>query len=317
MAERCQELGIAIRLSSKVTSVDFSCAIVELDDGEEVVGDVVVCADGLWSSTRSQFLGKPSPAILTGDLAYRIVINTANLSGPDAPKLRKWIADSTVNFWIGPDTHVVAYTMRAGEMYNIVLLCPDNLPLEVTKTEGDLQEMKTLFEGWDPILRMFLNQVKGVAKWKLMHLDPLDTWASSDGRFLMVGDACHPMLPYLAQGANSSLEDGAVLGWLLGKVDMGEKEEQLRKLASMYQSLRKARGEGIARETFKQREDFHLVDGEVQMQRDKVFSEGEEAVRSERREGFPSRWTCPRVQKWLYGYDAYEEVERAWEKDPF
>lgn len=317
MAERCNELGITIRLSAKVMSVDFALTTVTLESGKKISGDVLLCADGLWSLTRSQFLGKSSPALLTGDLAYRIVINTNDLSGPDASALRQWIADSTVNFWIGPKTHVVAYTMRAGAMYNIVLLCPDTLPLKVMKSDGDLEEMKMLFEGWDPILMSFLAQVKAVAKWRLMHLDTLESWASEDGRFLMLGDSCHPMLPYLAQGANSSLEDGAVLGWLLGKVKREEKEVQLINLARMYQELRKGRGEDIARETFKQREDFHLEDGEKQRERDKLFEEGEEAIRDGRREGFPSRWTCPRVQKWLYGYDAYEVVERAWQKDPF
>ena len=278
-------------------------------------GDVVLCTDGLWSAIRSQFLGRPSPAILTGDLAYRIVINTSDLTGPDAPELRKFITDSTVNFWVGPGTHVVAYTMRAGSVYNIVLLCPDNLPENVSKADGDVEEMKALFEGWDPILRKFLNQVKQVAKWKLMWLDTLPEWANAKGTFLMAGDCCHPMLPYLAQGANSSLEDGAVLGYLLGKVSFGKKEEQLPKAAKLYQELRKDRGEKIAKETFKQREDFHLADGEKQMQRDALMVGMLES--GELKADFPSRWTCPRVQRWLYGYDAYKEAEEGFKAHPF
>ncbi len=316
MAARCDELGITIRLNSKVISIDFDTAHVTLQTGEIVQGDVVLCADGLWSFTRSQFLDKPSPAILTGDLAYRIVINTDDLTGPDAPELQNFIRSSTVNFWVGPGTHVVAYTMRAGSVYNIVLLCPDNLPESVSKADGDVQEMQRLFEGWDPILQKFLAQVKRVAKWKLMWLNPLETWANAKGTFLMMGDCCHPMLPYLAQGANSSLEDGAVVGYLLGKVDgKGEgKAAQLRKAAEMYQSLRKERGEGIQRETFKQREDFHLPDGEKQEARDELMTS---MLGGEVKADFPSRWTCPRVQPWLYGYDAYREVEEAFDKNPF
>ena len=314
MAERCRELGVVFRLSSKVVSVDFAKAEVVIEGGETVKGDVVLCADGLWSATRGQFLGRESKAILTGDLAYRIVINTSDLSGPDAPELKDFIEKSTVNFWVGPGTHVVAYTMRAGSIYNIVLLCPDNLPAEVTKTEGDLEEMKALFEGWDPVLRKFLNQVKGVAKWKLMWLDTLPEWANKEGTFLMVGDSCHPMLPYLAQGANSSLEDGAVLGYLLGKVDGKSKAEQLPKLAELYQQLRKERGELIAKETFKQRDDFHMPDGEKQRARDELMLG---MLGGELKADFPSRWTCPRVQRWLYGYDAYKEVEQGFKASPF
>lgn len=315
MAARCKELGVTFRLGSRVTSVNFAAAVVTIESGEKIQGDVVLCTDGLWSSTRSQFLGKPSPAILTGDLAYRIVINTKDLSGPDAAELEKFIADSHVNFWVGPGTHVVAYTMRNGAVYNIVLLCPDNLPEGISKSDGDVGEMKALFEGWDPVLRKFLDQVKRITKWKLMWLDTLPEWANEQGTFLMAGDCCHPMLPYLAQGANSSLEDGAVLGYLLGKVSGEKKGEQLPKAARLYQSLRKKRGEDIAKETFKQREDFHMPDGEKQRARDEIFAE---AWGKEEPEGdFPSRWTCPRVQRWLYGYDAYKEVEKAFEENPF
>jgi salicylate hydroxylase len=315
MASRAKELGVTLRLNAKVSSIQFgSSPSITLESGEVIPGDVILCADGLWSQTRSQFLGRPSPAILTGDLAYRIVINTSDLHGPDAETLRAFIASTTVNFWVGPNTHVVAYTMRAGTVYNIVLLCPDDLPQDVTKTAGDLEEMKRLFDGWDPILRKFLDQVKEVAKWKLMWLDTLPDWANREGTFVMAGDACHPMLPYLAQGANSSLEDGAVLGYLLGKVSYSKRHEQLPKFAELYQKLRKERGELIAKETFKQREDFHLEDGEKQQARDRLMvgQLGKELVGD-----FPSRWTCPRVQRWLYGYDAYKEAEEEFRRNPF
>jgi salicylate hydroxylase len=315
MARRAKELGVEVHLSAKVTLVNLSASpSVTLESGTVIPADVILCADGLWSSTRSQFLGRPSPAILTGDLAYRIVINTKDLHGPDAPELKAFIDTTTVNFWAGPDTHVVAYTMRAGEMFNIVLLCPDDLPSSVTKTAGDLEEMKRLFDGWDPILRKFLNQVKSVAKWKLMWLDTLPDWANALGTFVMAGDACHPMLPYLAQGANSSLEDGAVLGSLLGHVSHAKRADELPRFAAMYQKLRKERGELIARETFKQREDFHLPDGEAQEKRDALMLS---MLGGELKADFPSRWTCPRVQRWLYGYDAYKEAEEEYRKNPF
>lgn len=314
MAARCKELGVVLRLNSRVRSVDFNTAEVTLEGGIFIQGDVVLCTDGLWSSTRAQFLGRPSPAVLTGDLAYRIVINTDDLTGPDAPELRQFIENSTVNFWAGPKTHVVAYTMRAGSVYNIVLLCPDNLPLEVSKADGDLDEMKSLFEGWDPILLKFLNQVKNITKWKLMWLDPLPQWANEKGTFLMAGDCCHPMLPYLAQGANSSLEDGAVLGYVLGKVDYEKRDEQLPKAAALYQQLRKERGETIQKETFKQRHDFHLEDGDEQEARDKLMKS---MLGGELKADFPSRWTCPRVQRWLYGYDSYAEAEKGFEASPY
>jgi salicylate hydroxylase len=147
-----------------------------------------------------------------------------------------------------------------------------------------------------------------------MWLDTLSDWPNALGTFVMAGDACHPMLPYLSQGANSSLEDGAVLGTLLGHVSYEKRAEQLPKFAEMYRKLRKQRRELIAKETLKQREDFHLPDGEKQRARDELMLS---MLGGELKADFPSRWTCPRVQSWLYGYDAYKEAEEEFRRNPF
>lgn len=154
-----------------------------------------------------------------------------------------------VSFWIGPRAHAVGYAVRGGRMYNLVLLCPDDLPEDVARQRGSLDEMRGLFRGWDPTLMRLLEQVKEVDKWKLMHRPELATWTSSKGTFALVGDASHPMLPYLAQGANSALEDGAAMGAVLkgvrGKGEVGER-------VKLWEGLRKGRSESIARETFAQ-----------------------------------------------------------------
>lgn len=122
------------------------------------------------------------------------------------------------------------------------------------------------------------------------------------------------MLPFLAQGAASSLEDGAVLGHLLGQVKHEQKREQLPKVATMYQALRKHRGESIRDESFVQRDNLHMPDGERQRARDDVFM----STRGKETEaGYPNRWECPTVQRCLYGYDAYKDAEEAFAKDPF
>lgn len=115
------------------------------------------------------------------------------------------------------------------------------------------------------------------------------------------------MLPYLAQGANSSIEDGAVLGLLLGEKHLTDKSG-LPECLKKFETLRKARGERIVRETFKQRKDFHMRDGPDQEERDARMLR---QLGHELQGTFPSRWTCPEVQPWLYGYDASKEVEAA------
>jgi salicylate hydroxylase len=279
---RAKELGVQFRLGEKVESIDFAETTVISDSGKSFHGDLVVAADGLWSRCREIFLNKKDEPIPTGDLAYRIVLNLDDIQDED---LREWVAKPTVHFWIGPGAHAVGYSLRGGKMYNIVLLCPDTLPKNLSRQSGSVDEMKQLFTQWDPILLRFLGLVKTVDKWRLMHHAEMEHWVNEASNLVFVGDACHPMLPYLAQGANSSLEDGAVLGGLLAHL---KRKDQLPKLLHLYESLRKQRGEAIVRETFKQRQSFHMIDGPEQRQRDEIFRN--RLGKDLGTEAFPSRW---------------------------
>ncbi|KAH8691430.1 FAD binding domain protein [Talaromyces proteolyticus] len=299
---RAKSLGVDIRLSAEVEDIDFKKAEVRMRNGQTVVGDIILAADGLWSHCRSLFLKQDLQPKPTGDLAYRIVLNIEDVG--DDSELQEWLLKPTVNFWIGPGSHVVGYSLRRGQIYNLVLLCPDDLPQDVSRAPGNLEELRKLFESWDPILSKFLACVNSVDKWKLMHLTELDRWKNDEGTFLMAGDSCHPMLPYLAQGANSSIEDGAVLGRLLKYVTS---RDDLPQILDLYQELRKRRGEAVVREASKQRDDFHLPDGPLQQHRDTIFLS---CLAKEPTANFPSRWTCPTVQPWLYGYDAVAEVDK-------
>ncbi|KAK8112023.1 FAD binding domain-containing protein, partial [Apiospora kogelbergensis] len=312
--ERACELGVQFRMNQRVQSIDFYLDRPELttESGTQAQADLIVAGDGLWSACRSSFLGKTLPPLPTGDLAYRIVLRLDQIDSED---LRDWVKNPTCHFWIGPGAHAVGYSLRNGDMYNIVLLVPDNLPPGVRRQSGSVEEMEALFHGWDPILSRFLSLVSEVDKWKLMHrraVDVLDAWVNDKSNFVMIGDSCHPMLPYLAQGANSAIEDGAVLGLLLGFM---KSKAQLPKALKLYEKLRKARGDAIVKETFKQRTDFHMPDGPEQEKRDELFLS---QLGKEVEVPFPSRWTCPQVQPWLYGYDAYGEVQDVIEREkPF
>ncbi|KAI0124772.1 hypothetical protein BJ170DRAFT_726410 [Xylariales sp. AK1849] len=308
MLRRAQSLGVDIRLGAEVVDIDLESVTITTKDISKVQGDLVLGADGLWSRTRSllvqsQIMPKP-----TGDLAYRIILDQEDIEDPE---LRQFVSKPSVNFWVGPASHVVGYSIRNGHTFNLVLLRPDDLPEDVDRAPANIDEMRKLFEGWDPMLKKLLACVDQADKWRLMHISPLVTWKNEKNTLVMAGDACHPMLPYLAQGANSSLEDGAVLGELLKHVDSHEK---LAPALEMYQHLRKDRGEAIARESLRQRDSFHLPDGPLQEQRDGIFNA---SLGKELPPNFPSRWSCPSVQPWLYGYDAIAVAHEAYRKEPF
>ena len=305
--DRAVELGVKVKLGERIASVehDGEHPVVNLEDGRRYECDLVVGADGLWSRCMESLLGKKDNPKPTGDLAYRIVLTLDQL-GEDQ-ELKNWVSRPECHFWAGPQSHVVGYSVRRGEMFNLVLLCPDDLPPNVSRQAGSTEEMKALFTGWDPILARFLDHVTEVDKWKLMHRTELQTWINDKANFCLIGDSCHPMLPYLAQGANSALEDGAVLGALLQHV---RRKSQLSHAVRVFEQLRKTRSEAIARETFLQRHQFHMPDGPEQVERDKIFVA--QLGKTEIEGKLPSRWTCPEVQPWLYGYDAYRAAERAW-----
>ncbi|KAJ5492974.1 FAD-dependent monooxygenase OpS4 [Penicillium diatomitis] len=281
--ERAQELGVTFHLGERIARVDFETTTVCSEKGHQFTGDLIVAADGLWSRCREALVGHKDEPLPTGDLAYRIVLSADQIQDPE---LKALVENPEVHFWIGPGAHAVGYSVRGGKMYNIVLLVPDNLPPGVSRQAGSVDEMKELFVGWDPILNRFLDCVKSgrIDKWKLMHHGEMENWVNDRSNLVFIGDACHPMLPYLAQGANSSLEDGAVLGLLLGRMS---NKSQLPRILRLYESLRKSRGEAIVRETFKQRHDFHMVDGEEQVRRDQIFRS---QLGQEIKGAFPSRW---------------------------
>lgn len=244
--ERAVELGVHVRLGSRVAKICQNTCEVFLESGDRWQGNMIVGADGLWSRCREALLGQKDQPLPTGDLAYRIVLDLDQITDT---QLREWISKPSVHFWIGPGAHAVAYSLKAGTSYNIVLLCPDNLPKDVARQAGSVDEMRKLFANWGPILTRFLDHVESVDKWRLMHRAELNTWTNAKGNFVLIEDSCHPMLPYLAQGANSSMEDGAVLGRLLGAV---KSPDQLPRAVKLYEQLRKARSEAIVRETFRQ-----------------------------------------------------------------
>lgn len=148
LARRAQELGVTLRLATKVVDVKFGVPAVTLADGECVAGDLLVAADGLWSATRSQFLGQNTPPQPTGHMAYRILIPIEQVANSE---LKSWMAKPRNNIWIGPEAHAVAYSIRRGKLLNVVVLIMDDLAEDVKKESSDSEELRRRLSGWDPM----------------------------------------------------------------------------------------------------------------------------------------------------------------------
>ena len=195
LVAEAERLGVTITLGSAVTRIDFEKPSVHIRNKPELHADLIIGADGLKSVCRELLLGHPDPPRLTGDLAYRIVVKAEDMK--KHPDIRDLVEKPAINLWMGPLGHVVCYLLQGGGLYNIVLICPDNLPELVNTAKADLQEMRDFFKCWDPKLKTLLGLVQETSKWRLQNSEEMESWSHQGGKFVLMGDACHATLPYL------------------------------------------------------------------------------------------------------------------------
>lgn len=195
LIDEARRLGISIKLGATVTGIDFDKPCAHVKDQPDFHADVIIGADGLKSACREALLGRPDPPHLTGDLAYRIIVKAEDMK--KHPALLELVQQRSINYWMGPNGHAVCYLLQGGGLYNIVLICPDNLPELVNVEKADLQEMRDFFQDWDPRLRTLLGLVQETSKWRLQNSQEMVAWSHPRGKFALLGDACHATLPYL------------------------------------------------------------------------------------------------------------------------
>ena len=195
LVEEAERLGVTMALGSTVTNIDFAKPSLQLRDKPDFHADIILGADGLKSVCREVLLGHSDPPRLTGDLAYRVIVKAEDMR--KHAELRDLADRPAINYWMGPSAHAVCYLLQGGGLYNIVLICPDNLPEMVNSQKADLQELRTFFENWDPKLKKLLGLIQETSKWRLQNSEEMKSWSHPCGKFALLGDACHATLPYL------------------------------------------------------------------------------------------------------------------------
>lgn len=187
---------------------DKDKARVSFADGAVVEADVVIAADGIHSELR-QFAAPPSRPVFHGSVAYRGVLPHRLV--PDWPTDR-WL------MWLGKSKHFLTFPVRSGELVNYVGFVPADAEMkESWSAAGDPDMLRAEFAGWDARIGALLGQVQNTFRWALYDREPLPAW--TNGRLTLLGDAAHPMLPHLGQGANQSIEDGIALATILANAD--------------------------------------------------------------------------------------------------
>jgi 6-hydroxynicotinate 3-monooxygenase len=200
-----------IHFGKKLAGLDRNGArlLLTFADGTKAQADAVIGADGVHSTVLDILFGTGEPRF-TGQVAYRAIFRS-ELLGTEI--------DDRVKWW-GPDRHIVSYKVdpRRDELYFIASTPEPGFKIESWSARGDLEQMRAAFAGFRPEARVILDACPEVRKWALVERDPLARW--SEDRIVLIGDACHPMLPYMAQGAGSSMEDGVVLARCLAGVEL-------------------------------------------------------------------------------------------------
>jgi salicylate hydroxylase len=257
--------------------------VAQFDNGAEARADVLVGADGIHSAVRGRLFGSERPHF-TGCACYRGLVPAGRVAHLEIP------VESQV--WMGPGKHFVHYYVRNRELLNFVAVIEqDTWTRESWTDSGDVADARAAFDGWHPQIRGILEAVEETFIWALFDRPPMERW--SVGRVTLLGDACHAMLPFMAQGAAQAIEDGATLAACLAESDGADAAAALRR----YEQIRLPRTARVQGLAARNKVRFHLPDGPEQEARDAEMAKN------------VTDWSLQSVA-WLYGHDAGRLEER-------
>ncbi|PGH07784.1 hypothetical protein AJ79_06172 [Helicocarpus griseus UAMH5409] len=308
--EGCKsEPSIKINFSTAVENIDSfgpkpSFTAVSRLGGSpyRVEADVLLGADGIKSRIRVGMLDtlKINAKITdTQQAAYRIMLTREQMK--DDPELLALLDRNLVTRWIGEKRHIIAYPISNNNIYNLSTTQPDKnfaaAPEATYTTKGSKEGMLGVFADYCPKVQRMLNLVPEgqVCEWKLRVHEPLPTWVH--GSVALIGDACHPTLPHLAQGAAQAIEDAAVVAVALSKMP-DTAPETINKALRVYEKVRKVRAETIVDLAAASGRELHLGEGAAKEDRDKQFA----ALKAGNGK-VPDKWADAEIQGLIYGFD--------------
>ncbi|KAH8898858.1 FAD/NAD(P)-binding domain-containing protein [Thozetella sp. PMI_491] len=318
--EAClKEPAINFHLGSTLVKVDSFAPQAEFTiqptDGEpyQVKADVLLAADGTKSTARGAVLsqtGAHAEAEDTGQAAYRVLLPRDKMEAD--PEMMALLDSNQVTRWIGEKRHWIAYPIHSRTIYNMSSIQPDvnfaSAPSITYTTMGSKDAMLNVFSDFCPLIQRMLNLVPDgeVCEWKLRVHKPLPTW--SHGSVALLGDACHPTLPHLNQGAAMAIEDGAVVAEVLAKAPATD-AATLNKCLRVYELLRKERTSYLVDLAAMSGRALHLGDGAAKEERDKQFAQAKANGGK-----VPDKWASPEVQEYIYSHDCMKVAAESFDK---
>ena len=237
--------NIELSTDARVDHIERRADGVSLEIGGRIFdGALLIGADGIHSVVRAELFGPEAPAF-TGTVAWRALV--------PADRLPDGLIRPVASAWWGPHKHFVHYYVRGGELVNCVCVVEKRgWEVESWNERGDRAELKQDFAGWHETIQILIDNMDPDAcfKWALFDRPPMPRW--SEGRVTLLGDACHPTLPFMAQGAAMAIEDGAVLAGCLAT------HNDIAASLKHYESLRRQRTAGVQDGSRRNARVFHM-----------------------------------------------------------
>ncbi|KAF5524386.1 FAD-dependent monooxygenase OpS4 [Colletotrichum aenigma] len=316
MYDACRkETAITFHFATSLVSVDSFDPkpkfTVQPRDGEaySVEADVLLACDGIKSIVRTELLesiGEKGEEEDTGQAAYRIMLTREQMA--DDPELLALLDSDDVVRWIGEKRHIIAYPVSSHTIYNLSTTQPDSNFAASTNatytTKGSKTAMLNVFHDFCPLVHRMLNLVPDgqVCEWRLRMHKPLPSWVHSAGPVALLGDACHPTLPHLSQGAAMAIEDGSVVAEVLARAP-DTSPATLRKCLKAYELSRRDWCSQLVNMAFLSGKQLHLGEGKAKEERDRMFKEKKGGT-------VPDKWASPEVQKMIYSNDCVANIQR-------
>jgi salicylate hydroxylase len=298
--------GARLLVNSRVCNIDYSTSEkvrVTTEAGANHTFDLLIGSDGANSVVRRTLFPEVKPAPPTMNSAYRAIVPYDQIRKD--PVAKELIEKLTMEVWMSDKSYIITYPISAGKDFNLVLSHhTDHL---VDKVEAvDMKDVRAQYEGYDPRIKRIIDMIPEVQRWPLLVTGPLKSWSSSKKNVVLMGDAAHSMVNHMAQGAATSMEDGAFLGRCIGQVV--QKKLYVAQAIDIYERGRMPKAHFKQQVSFLNGAIWHLPDGPAQKARDQAMEaelEGKRSLRS------PNLYGDPATVLKVYAYDAEDHADEA------
>ena len=306
-----KEKAIQFFFSTAVDQINISSekpsfmAVPRQGQPKKIQTDILLAADGIKSKARVAILekvGAKAEVEDTGQACYRIMIKREDLAYD--PELIELIDGDRATRWVGEQKMVIGYPVSDKTIFNVSTAQPDlnfaAAPSATYTTRGSKSTMLSVYSDFCPNIQKLLKLVPEgeVCEWKLRVHQPLPTWFYRSTA--LVGDACHPTLPHLAQGAAQAIEDAAVLSVVLSRL-IDSSPRAIERAFEVYEKVRKSRAEILVNLAAITGTQLRLGEGAAREERNKMLA----SLKGKKGES-PDKWTDENTQKMTYGHDCMQ-----------